>query len=190
MANENTMVTVNEDKTLTIGLDLLNKIIVRNGNRNALQPNQILELVPTDKTEDVDGQDFPVFSIGSGQELNLNVLGNFYLVDDGFGEMIANKGEAEECLKRSAKPTTLKEWMIAQEGVIPSTLKVVSRTRSGAQKEFLDGNKGATRKVGYKLLNLDTSKENFPVIWCDEDKDPKQKENWRFFERIAVQAAS
>jgi len=175
--------------TLQIGMDLLNKVQIRNGNRTALQPNQELRLSDTGRTEEVNGELFPVLNMGNGQTINLHSLANFYVADEKFETSIQNKGEKEECLARNAQVTTLKDFMVANEGKLPASLKVVSRVKDGAQKEFLaDADKGAMRAQGYKLLEIDTTKEHFPVIWSRKGDDPKKVESWKHFERIAVQA--
>lgn len=179
-----------ENGTLTIGMDLLNKVTIRNGNRTALQVGQVIQLSDTGKTEEVNGEMFPLLNMGNGQTINLHSLANFYLADEKFEAGVANVGEPEECLKRSAEVTTIKEYMIANGGSIPASLKIVKRVKQGAQKEFLaDAEKGAVRTAGYKLLGMDATKEDFPVIWTRAGADPKVKESWKNFERIAVQSA-
>lgn len=174
---------------LTVSLDLLNKVQIRN-TRRKFELGEDLVLTDTGRTETIEGQEFPIFNMGPGRDVDLQILGNFYIADEKLTGALKNVGTPEECLDREFKPTLVIDWMKENEGRVPKSLKVVSRVSAGAKQEYVaDPETGAVRKAGYKLAGIDCTGEDFPALFLRKGKDPKVKENWRAIDRLTFQIA-
>ncbi len=171
-----------------IGMDLLNNIKTRSTGFNPFIQGEVVKLELIERTEKVDGVEYPIFSCGSGREINLHRL--MTLTMDESVE-VANPGTPEECIPLTGKTTHLLDFVKGNEGKLPKEITIARRLKAGSVPNYLLGDKGVVRKAAYEMLGIDTTLDHFPtIVMRKAGSDPSLKENWNMIERVTLQVVN
>jgi hypothetical protein len=184
------MKIISNNGLLSIDLTELNKIKARNQFGNPLAVGETLVLNLSTKTVTVDKEELPIFDIGDNRSIQLNFLLDYILEDKNLE--VSNPETINACLPRAIEPRTFRTYLEENEGKFPASITITRRVKAGATQEFLtkDEAKGAVRKKAYEMHGVDHTLENFPVIFNKSGASVKNKDSWKFIDRIVVEVAA
>jgi len=154
------------------------------GQREPLELGEVIDLQFTDKTEPYNGVEYPIFALGKGRTMNLSQLAHLYLSDDKY--TVVGEGE-DAIIPFGTKLTRFKEY-IATKGEMPKRIRVVKRNNQGATAKYLTGEYSEQRINGYKINNISTEAQNFPLLLIRKGADDNIADSWRMVPRVAVEA--
>jgi len=171
---------------LKVGLDILKKVSLRVRTFVPFAVGEIIELVDTGR---VNPKGFPIYGMGAGREVDLETLCNWFVDDEHI--ILANaEDEKHACLPRDAKPTLMYSIIEEAGGDIPAKISVKKRFKAGAKKEWLDhSDYGAQRKKACEMHGIDTTLEDFPLLYLRKGEDSTVKDNWKPIERLSFSVA-
>ena len=179
------MLTVLSDGKIMLNIELLAKLPSKSQFGEKFAEGETLAINPTDQTQSFKGQEIPVLNVG-GRMVRLDNLLGFKLFTQEFAAAIRNAGTPDECLDRDYRGQTLRDMIKQSNGVMPSSLVVRKRIKSGAKQDYLAKDTEA-KTTAYVHKGHNTNLPDFPYIFVRGNKDKSVPDNWRYAESIIVE---